>query len=218
MLKTREVTAWLKTRYARQSKESYLLSPKERSALQEATMVFEEFDLDKSGTLDLQELAKLFQSFGLDLTKRDLSEMFAVVKPKSRSQITLEEFKRFTLSREGLDSKSQAEFRKLVDSHKHLDSTKCVTGSLSAMMAHMVHMNKVRHLVDKIGTVSSRKLSIRDDIDRFTQVFALQPKYLERRTIDTLPKTTEISQPKFEKRKFEKHIQQSIKSAQQRER
>mmetsp|Transcript_18700 Transcript_18700/g.33853 ORF Transcript_18700/g.33853 Transcript_18700/m.33853 type:complete len:209 (-) Transcript_18700:269-895(-) len=208
MLKTREVTAWLKTRYARQSKESYLLSPKERSALQEATMVFEEFDLDKSGTLDLQELAKLFQSFGLDLTKRDLSEMFAVVKPKSRSQITLEEFKRFTLSREGLDK-----FRKLVDSHKHLDSTKCVTGSLSAMMAHMVHMNKVRHLVDKIGT-----LSIRDDIDRFTQVFALQPKYLERRTIDTLPKTTEISQPKFEKRKFEKHIQQSIKSAQQRER
>lgn len=60
-------------------------------------MLFNRFDEDKSGTLELEEMLAMFNEYGFNISEKDLWKLFSIVNERTNGKMTLEEFKRFML-------------------------------------------------------------------------------------------------------------------------
>lgn len=63
-------------------------------------MIFEKFDTDKTGTLDIREINHLFKENQMSIDKEEIKEIFKVVDSDNSNSLTIEEFKKFILSEE----------------------------------------------------------------------------------------------------------------------
>mmetsp|Transcript_33891 Transcript_33891/g.59080 ORF Transcript_33891/g.59080 Transcript_33891/m.59080 type:complete len:109 (-) Transcript_33891:2092-2418(-) len=104
MLRSKRVKSWLKTRHASHSKQEYLLSEAELARLEDIRQIFNEFDKDASGTLDLTELSFMFRAYGLIVSRSQLRDLFSVVRPKNRNCLSFDEFRRFAMGSAGAES------------------------------------------------------------------------------------------------------------------
>jgi hypothetical protein len=180
-MRTKEVNSWLKSRHAQHSKEVYLLSLAELSRLEEIKQIFTEFDVDKSGTLDLVELLVMFKSYGLTINKTQLKDLFSVVRPRNRNFLTFDEFKRFVMGAEGQESEGHLEFRQLVTALKsqHPDKAVFIPNDISAMIKHLLLLSKSHQIASRIGSVRLTQSSLQNDLELFQKIFALRPSMLE---------------------------------------
>lgn len=87
------VVKWLKRNYMRTyNTSSELLRQKEIED------IFYLFDTDRSGTLELSEIAKMFDSNGIEISKNNLVQLFKLVDEDNSGALTFDEFKEFMLN------------------------------------------------------------------------------------------------------------------------
>lgn len=174
-LRSKEVTSWLRSRYARRSKEEYLLSEAELARLEDIKQIFQDFDRDNSGTLDLNELAMMLKTYGLIVTKPQLKNLFSVVNPRNRHYLTFDEFRRFAMGTEGAESTFQLEFKRLSELLKEQHpNTKFMPGDINAMIRHLLLLKKSTLFMSRIGTVLVQQTSINVDLAIFKGIFSLR--------------------------------------------
>lgn len=107
--------------------ERYLYSENERHRVNEVEKLFDDFDDDRSGFLDFEEVTELFESNNIPVEEDELREIFRVIQDStvvSRDlrglrgatthkqkalRLYLEDLKRFVLSRPGKEK-----FRKIM--------------------------------------------------------------------------------------------------------
>lgn len=89
---------WFKKRCPKSTKDSYLYSAEELSSISMATEVFVDYDQDKSGTLEIEEIYSMFQHNGINISRRKLCNLFGMIKTKQKNKLNLEEFKELTFS------------------------------------------------------------------------------------------------------------------------
>ncbi len=63
---------WLKKRYQKSTMPKYLKTNLEMEQDQEIKEVFMKIDFDGSGKIDVNELRKMFQQNGIDLSKKEI--------------------------------------------------------------------------------------------------------------------------------------------------
>lgn len=71
--------------------------------------VFQKFDMDNSGTIDLNELYHMFRVNGIDISKDTLKCLFSIVDKDGSGGISLNEFKQFSS-----DPRANKVFRKII--------------------------------------------------------------------------------------------------------
>lgn len=87
---------WLNKRQNKENpkaKEMYRYLPEERMRHIELTLLFEKFDKDGSKALDFIEVFRMFQKYGIFLSKDELVAFFKVVDINKDFSLNLEEFK-----------------------------------------------------------------------------------------------------------------------------
>lgn len=194
-LRSKEVTTWLRSRYAKHSKEEYLLSETELAHLEDVKHIFKEFDKDRSGTLELPELVYMFKAYGLTVKQAQLRDLFSVVRPKNRNSLSFEEFRRFAMGTEGAESTDYLEFKHLMMELKEKEpyTDKFIPGDISSMIRHLILMKKSQLLISRLGTTKDRPDSQQTtDLDIFQRVFALKHSVNKMQTQRNQPYVTEL--------------------------
>ncbi|CDW72267.1 ef hand family protein [Stylonychia lemnae] len=97
-LKDLSTIKWLRQRYQAKAKEQYLYNNNDIKRCDEIVQIFQKFDEDKSGTLEIEELYEMFNQNDILITKEELQDIFKVVDEDGSGQLSIDEFKRFILS------------------------------------------------------------------------------------------------------------------------
>jgi hypothetical protein len=84
---------WVKTRCRFSSKDVYQNKPTDLLELSDIHALFSEFDFDKSGTLELDELHQMFKAAGLMAPKETVRKLFTYVKTNRPNEMNRAEFK-----------------------------------------------------------------------------------------------------------------------------
>ena len=79
ILKETSTQNWLRKRYPNKTKEKYLYSDQERVRCQEIIDIFQKFDEDGSGTLEIEEIYEMFRKIGLNMSKNEVYQIFSIV-------------------------------------------------------------------------------------------------------------------------------------------
>ena len=58
--------------------------------------VFQKFDIDQSGTIELNELHCMFKAHGIEISKNELKSLFQIVDTDGSGSLSLDEFKKFS--------------------------------------------------------------------------------------------------------------------------
>lgn len=75
-LKTQKSIHWLKTKAKATCHENYKVTVEEKLTVLELRRLFERFDVDKSGAIDLDELGFMFEAAGLIIDCSILKKIF----------------------------------------------------------------------------------------------------------------------------------------------
>jgi len=101
-----EVVQWLKKRCQKTAKTSSLLTVNEIERNKDIMQIFEHFDEDKSGQLELNELVGMLESNGMKMSKKHAIEFFEVLDADKSGGLSMNEFKEFLFSEDSRESKS----------------------------------------------------------------------------------------------------------------
>lgn len=94
---------WLMSRHKDTTKEFYVKTKSQLRAQYDVENVFFKFDDDCSGSLDAQELQQMFESHGIQINLQDVKRLFDTIDENKRGLLNLDQFKRFSQSREAQD-------------------------------------------------------------------------------------------------------------------
>ena len=107
-LKDMATLQWLKKRFANKISHEYLFNDSERQRYTEIKDIFNKFDVDGGGQLDMKELYNLLKKSSLNFTKKTIEEVFRTLimdhsKQKQFRDI-MKEVKDDTLTQQGSNS------------------------------------------------------------------------------------------------------------------
>ena len=91
---------WLKKRHCDTTQAHYLKTGEEIMQEQEMQEIFAKIDTNNSGKVDVDELHFLFASNGVNISKPEITSLFATCKTHSKGYFTFEEFKGFYRNKE----------------------------------------------------------------------------------------------------------------------
>jgi len=97
-LSNHQTIQWMRKRFSDRASPKYRSTSKELRKHEELENLFRKFDDDNSGTLDVNEIYQMFIRHGINVSKDKLRELFSEVNPKKKGELTLEEFKDFSLN------------------------------------------------------------------------------------------------------------------------
>lgn len=97
-LKEQSVITWLKKRYKDVAKKEYTNTEAELLRHKEIEDMFLLFDINRSGTLEIDEISKMFTSNGISINKSNLIKLFQMVDKDNSGTLTFAEFKEFMLN------------------------------------------------------------------------------------------------------------------------
>jgi Ca2+-binding EF-hand superfamily protein len=100
-----DVVQWLKKRCQKTAKTSSLLSANEIERNKDIMQIFEHFDEDKSGQLEVHEVIGMLEDNGMKMSKKHALEFFAQLDADKSGGLTINEFKEFLFSEDCRDSK-----------------------------------------------------------------------------------------------------------------
>jgi Ca2+-binding EF-hand superfamily protein len=92
MLKNHQTLNWLKKRYSSRIADEYLFNESERQRFFEIFRIFQKFDTDGSGSLDVSELEHLLKKTDLKFEKDQIDEIFKIIDADGSKKITVDEF------------------------------------------------------------------------------------------------------------------------------
>eukprot|EP00347_Sterkiella_histriomuscorum_P023991 403332683 len=99
-VKDNTLIKWLRQRYPHRAKESYLYREQELNRCNDIIAIFDKFDADKSGYIEINELYQMFKQNDILITKQQLTKLFKAVDSNQSNTLSVQEFKRFILSEE----------------------------------------------------------------------------------------------------------------------
>ena len=92
-LRVKKTTEWLKKQG--KANDDYTMTMVEKKQLSELDQLFQKFDTDGTGFLDIQKLTNLFDLAGLTVSKAQVKKLF---EKHNVDEISLEEFQKLMLS------------------------------------------------------------------------------------------------------------------------
>ena len=113
---------WLRRRAADKTKIQYLNNASELEEHQAIVRVFEKFDDDGNGTLEVEELREMFDANNIDISSKQLLTLFSIVDEDKSGALDIDEFKDFALS-----EKANKHFRDIIkelrykETYKHIE-------------------------------------------------------------------------------------------------
>ena len=87
---------WLKKHCSKSAKDKYLLTRKEEKQKKDIEHIFEKFDFDGSGSIEMDELFAMFYAHNIVISKRELKQLFSLGDSDGSGTLSLEEFKKLT--------------------------------------------------------------------------------------------------------------------------
>ena len=101
-LNSHSMNKYFKSKKNKQVIDFFKNSHVESKRLLELTQLFEKFDMDDSGTIDLNELVHMFHIAGIKINGEELKKVFKVAKDVNivKGTLTLQEFMKLMLSKE----------------------------------------------------------------------------------------------------------------------
>lgn len=84
---------WMKKRCIDKAKKEYILNDLELKETLAMEALFIQFDTDKSGTLEMNELFDMFKNNGIHINEQILREMFKYADVDGSGNLTVDEFK-----------------------------------------------------------------------------------------------------------------------------
>ena len=123
-LKDMATLQWLKKRFANKISHEYLFNDSERQRYTEIKDIFNKFDVDGGGQLDMKELYNLLKKSSLNFTKKTIEEVFRLLDTDGSGYLSVEEFQTLIM-----DHSKQKQFRDIMKEVK--DDTLTQQGSKS---------------------------------------------------------------------------------------
>ena len=88
-LKQFSIVKWLKSRHNSTSRPEYLQSLENMRRNKDILQIFKKFDEDGSGSLEMEEISKLFTSNGIYLGKKNTKKFFALLDNDNSGSLTI---------------------------------------------------------------------------------------------------------------------------------
>ena len=107
---------WLRKRAADKAHIQYLNNASELEKHQAIVRVFEKFDDDGNGSLEIKELREMFKKNHIDISSKELLTLFSIVDEDKSGALDLNEFKEFALSEE-----ANMHFRNIINELRYND-------------------------------------------------------------------------------------------------
>ena len=113
--------------------------------------VFNKFDFDKSGTIEINELHQMFMNYGIDIQKHELKSLFRIVDTDGSGALSLSEFIRFSSNAE-----ANAVFKRLIQRIRYSQQKYLglyhtyLPFNLNRLLDHLSHMAKRESLIQQI--------------------------------------------------------------------
>lgn len=87
------------------AKDSYIYKPKTLIELQQMEELFNKYDDDGSGTIEVRELMQMFKENGIQIKEEQMKLIFSTVDADKNGALNLREFKSFVI-----DQKAEEKF------------------------------------------------------------------------------------------------------------
>ncbi|CDW71144.1 ef hand family protein [Stylonychia lemnae] len=175
-LKESGTVSWLKKRFKKKASLNYMNTPSQLKRLLALEMLFNNFDDDKSGTLEVCEMNEMFQQFGFDISQNDMKKLFSMINAEQAGKMDLEEFKEFMLN-----EKVANEFRKIMKNLRKNERGKLeedkmiyIPMNFNSMLNYIYHQIQHQELTGQLIGVEksiSNKNNLRSDMEQFLKIF-----------------------------------------------
>lgn len=168
----KDVNSWLLKRSKNKTKIKYLYYPEELLQHQSIKEIFQSFDRDGSGGLDIDELVKMFSEFNIQMSKNDLKKLFDVVDSDGDNALNFTEFKNCTLS-----EKAEGVFTKIMKKVKEEDLKRpseeqnvYLPYSFGRMVSHISYQSMRRDILEEL----KKNQDVYTLMNEFNHLFSLQ--------------------------------------------
>ncbi|CDW88415.1 ef hand family protein [Stylonychia lemnae] len=166
---------WIQTRNL-QAKNQYRLNKMQMVQDREIENVFNKFDADQSGTIEMEELYQMFTNYGVDITRNDIKRLFNVVDQDGSGALSLEEFKEFSSN-----PHANKVFRKIITKARQSQeklygsatSTSYLPFNLQRVLDYLSHMAKRESLLKSIEDKKYDYDNATDNIKNFIKLFLI---------------------------------------------
>jgi hypothetical protein len=179
---------WLRSRAADKAKIQYLNNTSELEQHQAIVKVFEKFDDDGNGTLEVKELRDMFEYNNIDISSQELLTLFSLVDEDESGALDINEFKEFALSEE-----ANKHFRQIINElrykeiYKHIEKrAKFLPFNFSTLLNFLSDEARKDNLRRQIEGVEDKEhmaikaknkvfsvSEVKQDLRRFMQLFKL---------------------------------------------
>lgn len=170
-----DTITWLRKRAAEIAKIQYLNNASQLEKHQAIVRVFEKFDEDGNGTLEVAELREMFDKNKIDISSEELLTLFSIVDEDKSGALDLNEFKAFALS-----ENANKHFRDIItelrykDTYKHPeDRAKFLPFNFNTLLNYLsdtawkdTFREELREHKEKITPVN-----VKHDIQKFLKLF-----------------------------------------------
>ncbi|CAI2385627.1 unnamed protein product [Moneuplotes crassus] len=172
---------WMRKRASEKAQIQYLNNSSQLEEHQAIVRVFEKFDDDGNGTLEVEELKEMFDKNHIDISANQLLTLFSIVDEDKSGALDINEFKEFALSME-----ANKHFRDIIkelrykETYKHIeDRAKFLPFNFSTLlnflsdeaMKDSLRENIEPKDIQKAGEKSYSSNEVKEDLKRFIQLF-----------------------------------------------
>ena len=166
---------WLRKRASENTQIQYLNNASELEQHQAIVRVFNKFDDDGSGTLEVAELRDMFELNNIDITSDELNTLFGIVDEDNSGALDLNEFKEFALS-----EIANKHFREIITELRFKEiykqpekRAKLLPFNFSTLLNFLSDETRKENLRDEIFSKDKKFYSsnVKQDLNKFLQLF-----------------------------------------------
>ncbi|CAI2372969.1 unnamed protein product [Moneuplotes crassus] len=172
---------WMRKRAAGKAQIQYLNNSSQLEEHQAIVRVFEKFDVDGDGVLEAKELRGMFEKNNIDISKKQLMTLFAIVDEDKSGTLDINEFKDFALSHE-----ANKHFRDMINELRHRETYKHIENrarflpfNFSTLLNFLSDEARKENLRDQIDPKDNMKaqeknysaIEVQEDLKRFVELF-----------------------------------------------
>jgi len=143
--------------------------------LHEVKLLFDEFDEDKNGTLDLDEIFTMFKANDIHVDICKLVRIYSMIPTRQQNAFTLEEFKELAFNKT-----ANQKFKKFLDELRDAELVKppgkrqFIPYNMNDLLKQLVFKTKQSQLTENIRSSNHRK--VEEDIESYKSLFTIKQR------------------------------------------